>query len=88
MNFLKVIFTGPDNFETDCINADADNNVDIREETSQNATYVTRVELYDVFHDIQDEEGRGRKRKTLEAEDMKIISMIKKLRIRSSAKIS
>ena len=34
------------------INADTDNNIDIREETSQNATYITRAELYDVFYNI------------------------------------
>ena len=37
---------------------------------------------------MQDEEERGKKRKTSEAKDMNIISIIKKLRTRLSAEIS
>ena len=46
------------------------------------------INRYQESGDVQDEEERGRKRKTSEAEDINIISMIKKLRTRSSAKIS
>ena len=41
-----------ENNNRNIINADVDNNIDIGEETSQNATYVTRAELYDIFYDI------------------------------------
>src|SRR5579871_717374 len=46
------------------------------------------INRYQESGDVQDEEGRDRKRKTSEAEDINIISMIKKLRTRSSAEIS
>src|SRR5579871_370151 len=46
------------------------------------------IDRYQESRDIQDKEGRGRKRKTSEAEDMNIIFMTKKLRTRLSAEIS
>ena len=43
-----------ENNNRNVINANTDNNIDIREETLQNATYITRAELYNIFYDIQE----------------------------------
>ena len=51
-------------------------------------TVKTWINRYQETGDVQDEEGRGRKRKTSEKEDKRIISKIKKLRTNSSAEIS
>src|SRR5271157_830662 len=51
-------------------------------------TVKTWINRYQETGDVQDEEGRGRKRKTLEKEDKKIILKTKRLRTNSSAKIS
>ena len=51
-------------------------------------TVQTWINRYQETGDVQDEERRGRKRKTSEKEDMNIISITKKLRTRSSADIS
>src|SRR5579871_6085346 len=59
-----------------------------RELKCSQGTVKIWIDKYQESGDVQDEEGRGRKRKTSEAEDMNIISMTKKLRIRSLAEIS
>ena len=41
-------------------------------------TVKTQIDRYQKTGDVQDEEGRGRKRKTSEREDLNIISMAKK----------
>ena len=51
-------------------------------------TVQTWINRYQETGDVQDEERRGRKRKTSEKEDLKIISIAKKLRTSSSADIS
>src|SRR5208282_1854620 len=51
-------------------------------------TVRTWINRYQETGDIQDEEGRRRKRKTSEKEDKKIISKTKRLRTNSSAEIS
>ena len=51
---------------------------------------IVRIQInrYQETGDIQDEEGKGRKRKILEREDLDIISTAKRLRISLSAEIS
>ena len=51
-------------------------------------TVKTWINRYQETGDVQDEEGRGRKRKISEKEDKKIISKTKRPQINSSAKIS
>src|SRR5579871_374460 len=51
-------------------------------------TVQTWIHRYQKTADIQDEEGRGRKRKTSEREDLDIITIAKKYRTSSSAEIS
>ena len=51
-------------------------------------TVQTWIDRYQETGDIQDEEGRGRKRKTSEKEDLDIISIAKRLRTSLSADIS
>ena len=51
-------------------------------------TVQTWINRYQETGDVQDEERRGRKRKTSEKEDLNIISIAKKLRTSSSADIS
>src|SRR5579871_6751881 len=60
----------------------------VRELKYSQDTVKIWIDRYQKSGDMQDEEGRGRKRKTSEAEDMNIISIVKKLRTRLSAKIS
>ena len=50
-------------------------------------TVKTWINRYQETGDVQDEEGRGRKRKTSEKEDKRIISKTKRLRTNSSAEI-
>ena len=51
-------------------------------------TVRTWINRYEETGDIQDEEGKGRKRKTSEKEDLDIITIAKRLRTSSSAEIS
>ena len=51
-------------------------------------TVQTWIKRYQDTGDIQDEEKSGKKRKTSEMEDLDIISITKRLRTSSSAKIS
>ena len=51
-------------------------------------TVRTQIQRYQKTGDIQDEEGRGRKRKTSEKEDLDIISMAKKQRTSTLVDIS
>ena len=51
-------------------------------------TIQTWIHRYKETGDVQDEEGRGRKRKTSEKEDLDIISIAKKQRISILADIS
>ena len=51
-------------------------------------TVKTWIDRYQKTGDVQDEEGRGRKRKTSEKEDLDIISMAKKQRTSTLADIS
>src|SRR3979411_1488719 len=51
-------------------------------------TIQTWIHRYKETGDVQDEEGRGRKRKTAEKEDLDIISIAKKQRINTLADIS
>jgi transposase len=51
-------------------------------------TVQTWIHRYQKTGDVQDEDGRGRKRKTSEKEDLDIISMAKKQRISTLADIS
>ena len=51
-------------------------------------TVKTWINRYQETGDVQDKEGRGRKRKTSEKEDKKFISKTKRFRTNSSAEIS
>ena len=51
-------------------------------------TIQTWIKRYQETGDIQDEEGRGRKRKTTEKEDLDIINIVKKQRTSTLANIS
>jgi transposase len=51
-------------------------------------TVQTWIERYQETGDVQDEEGRGRKRKTTEKEDLDIINIVKKQRTSTLADIS
>src|SRR5271157_2766346 len=51
-------------------------------------TVKISINRYQETGNVQDKEGRGRKRKTSEKEDKKIISKTKRLRTNLSAKIS
>ena len=59
-----------------------------RELNYSKKTVKIQINRYKETGDVQDEEGRGRKRKTSEIEDLDIISMTKKQRTSSSTKIS
>src|SRR5579871_5976942 len=51
-------------------------------------TVITWIHRYQKTEDIQDKEGRGRKRKTLEKEDLDIVTIAKKNRTKTLADIS
>src|SRR5579871_4255754 len=51
-------------------------------------TVKTWIHRYQKTRDVQDEERRGRKRKTLEREDLDIVTIAKKNRTKTLAKIS
>src|SRR5579871_552428 len=51
-------------------------------------TVITWIHRYQKTEDVQDEKGRGRKRKILEREDLDIITIAKKNRTKTLADIS